>query len=132
MCERFHFLLEAVLDLLCQNAHTHAHMHNNTHTGGAPGLLAAGFKAPNPPEEGTTFGPYWKRQYVFAAATMPSITFSDVGSRINKLYPEAQWIATDALHTSKRQVSHDWFEVGVCVHVGVGVSTLLCCLCRAE
>lgn len=86
-------------------------LHQACWRGGAPGLLAAGFRAPNPPGEDAVLGPYWKRQYVFAAATMPSITFSDVGSRIHKLYPDAEWIATDALHTSKRQVAHHWLEV---------------------
>jgi len=103
----------------CAPAYTHTYTH--THTGGAPGLLSTGFKAPIPPTEDTVSGPYWKRQYVFAAATMPSITFSDVGSRIHKLYPEAEWIATDALHTSKRQVTHAWQKVG-------GLLLLLLCL----
>lgn len=80
-------------------------------TGGAPALLQAGFKAPDtlPPDQ--AFGPYWRRQYVFAAATMPSITFSDVGSRITKLYPDAEWLATDALHTSTRRLAHEWVQV---------------------
>ncbi len=105
--------VEACAFLVSTHIHTHRHAHTHmcARAGGAPGLLAAGFRAPKPPTEGAVLGPYWRRQYVFAAATMPTITFSDVGSRINKLYPDAEWIATDALHTSKRHVTHSWMEV---------------------
>jgi len=118
-------------------AYTQKRPHTHTQPGGAPGLIAAGFKAPTLPPEaeegaGPAFGPYWRRQYVFAAATMPSITFSDVGSRINKLYPDAEWIATDALHTSKRQVLHSWLEVCVCECVCVHVYAGWRCVCWLE
>jgi hypothetical protein len=50
---------------------------------------------------------------VFVAATMPTITTSDVGSQIERLYPDAQWVATDSLHTSKPQISHTWVQVSI-------------------
>jgi hypothetical protein len=48
---------------------------------------------------------------VFAAATMPSITRADVGQQIERYYPTAKWIASNALHTSKSAVTHTWREV---------------------
>lgn len=80
-------------------------------TDGTPGLLAAGYRASRPPPEGAKLGPYWKRQYVFVAATMPAVTFSDVGSQIQHMYPQAEWVSTEALHTSKPNLSHSWVEV---------------------
>lgn len=58
-----------------------------------------------------TFGPYWRRQYVFVAATMPSITLSDVGSEIERMFPDVQWLSSELLHQSKPQLQHSWVEV---------------------
>eukprot|EP00798_Chlamydomonas_sp_ICE-L_P007804 gene7804-1001_t len=79
--------------------------------GGTQGLLDAGFKPQVKPDPEAKYGPYWKRQYVFAAATMPSITYSDAGSEINKLYPDAEWVCTDLLHQSKIKLEHTWVKV---------------------
>ncbi|GFH29778.1 DEAD box RNA helicase CiRH22, partial [Haematococcus lacustris] len=77
-------------------------------TGGSSALLAAGYRPPEPPAPDAQFGPYWRRQYVFVAATMPAVTLHDVGTQIEKLYPDAEWVATPSLHTSKTQVEHAW------------------------
>ncbi|GAX75453.1 hypothetical protein CEUSTIGMA_g2896.t1 [Chlamydomonas eustigma] len=80
---------------------------------GSRGLMEAGYRVPggwqthNP----DTFGPYWKRQYLFVAATMPNITFSDAGSEIARMFPEAEWLSSEMLHHNKAAVSHSWFEV---------------------
>lgn len=81
-------------------------------SGGAPGLLAAGFRPRTPQDPEVRYGPYWRRQYVFVAATMPAATYNDVGTDIQKLYPDATWVATEALHTSKPNVTHAWHQVG--------------------
>ncbi|KAL6762891.1 P-loop containing nucleoside triphosphate hydrolase protein [Haematococcus lacustris] len=80
-------------------------------TGGSSALLAAGYRPPEPPAPDAQFGPYWRRQYVFVAATMPAVTLHDVGTQIEKLYPDAEWVATPSLHTSKTQVEHAWQQV---------------------
>ena len=79
--------------------------------GGSAGLLESGFRTREPLPEGVKFGPYWRRQYVFVAATMPSILTADVGSVIQKLYPDAEWITGELLHRSKPQITHEWLQV---------------------
>ncbi len=79
--------------------------------GGSQALLDAGFRIDHPPPSDTQFGPYWRRQYVFAAATMPVATYMDVGRLIEKFLPNVEWVSSDALHTSKAAVTHSWVEV---------------------
>ena len=73
-------------------------------------MLEAGFRPQEKPDADTRFGPYWHRQYMFVAATMPSVTWSDAGSEIQKLYPEATWVATELLHQSKASLVHAWAQ----------------------
>ena len=54
---------------------------------------------------GRGFGPYFHRQYVFVAATMPAVTKSDVGTELLKRHKNALWISGDLLHKSKPEVS---------------------------
>ncbi|GIL43298.1 hypothetical protein Vafri_1083, partial [Volvox africanus] len=79
--------------------------------GGVPAMLAEGYKPKRALDPDAKSGPYWRRQYIFSAATMPTITFSDVGSQIQKMYPDATWVSTELLHLSKPQVAHAWHEV---------------------
>lgn len=79
--------------------------------GGVPAMLAEGYRPRRALDPDAKYGPYWRRQYVFAAATMPAITYSDVGSQIQKAHPDAVWVATELLHTSKPSVEHAWREV---------------------
>ncbi|GIL99170.1 hypothetical protein Vretimale_4395 [Volvox reticuliferus] len=79
--------------------------------GGVPAMLAEGYKPKRALDPDAKYGPYWRRQYIFSAATMPTITFSDVGSQIQKMYPDATWVSTELLHVSKPQVTHAWHEV---------------------
>lgn len=98
--------------------------------GGAPALLAAGYRqqpststshhmTPEGGDRGSgeastsgrQFGPYWKRQYVFVAATMPSLTKADVGNELQRRYKDAVWISGDLLHQSKPSVQHAWHHV---------------------
>ncbi|GIL72689.1 hypothetical protein Vretifemale_2933 [Volvox reticuliferus] len=74
-------------------------------------MLAEGYKPKRALDPDAKYGPYWRRQYIFSAATMPTITFSDVGSQIQKMYPDATWVSTELLHVSKPQVTHAWHEV---------------------
>jgi hypothetical protein len=69
--------------------------------------VPGGWQAHNP----DTFGPYWKRQYLFVAATMPNITFSDAGSEIARMFPGAEWLSSGMLHHNKPMVSHSWLKV---------------------
>ncbi|GIL99171.1 hypothetical protein Vretimale_4395 [Volvox reticuliferus] len=72
-------------------------------------MLAEGYKPKRALDPDAKYGPYWRRQYIFSAATMPTITFSDVGSQIQKMYPDATWVSTELLHVSKPQVSDESF-----------------------
>lgn len=87
-------------------------------------MLEAGFKTRAPVAADAEFGPYWRRQYVFVAATMPAITPDDVGSQIERLFPDAKWVASSALHTSKPSVQHTWLEV----RAGAAAATAPPCL----
>ncbi|KAF6254436.1 P-loop containing nucleoside triphosphate hydrolase protein [Scenedesmus sp. NREL 46B-D3] len=55
-----------------------------------------------------TYGPYLKRQYLFVAATMPSLTKADVGVELQKRFRDAQWVSGDMLHQIKPHVEHAW------------------------
>lgn len=77
-------------------------------------MIKAGFRPRQKQEADVVYGPYWRRQYIFVAATMPAVTSSDVGGEIQHMFPEATWIATDLLHQSKPVVQHSWIEVGGC------------------
>ena len=69
--------------------------------------VPGGWKALDP----AAFGPYWKRQYMFVAATMPSIMLSDVGSEIQRMFPHLEWVASELLHQSKPRLHHTWLQV---------------------
>eukprot|EP00198_Chlamydomonas_reinhardtii_P014013 XP_001703350.1 predicted protein [Chlamydomonas reinhardtii] len=80
-------------------------------TGGAPAMLAEGYRPKRSLNPDAKYGPYWRRQYIYSAATLPAATYSDVGSAIAKAHPDAVWVSTDLLHSSKPQVEHAWREV---------------------
>lgn len=63
---------------------------------------------------------YWKRQYMFVAATMPAALSADVGTNIKDMYPDAVWLSGDLLHRSKPQVGS-----GLELRVSVRVTTEL-------
>ncbi|MEW5303354.1 MAG: hypothetical protein WDW38_001680 [Sanguina aurantia] len=86
-------------------------LHKACWSGGAPAMIKAGFRPRQRQEADIVYGPYWRRQYIFVAATMPAVTSSDVGGEIQHMFPEATWIATDLLHQSKPVVQHSWIEV---------------------
>jgi hypothetical protein len=54
------------------------------------------------------YGPYLKRQYLFVAATMPSLTKADVGMELQKRFKDAVWVSGDMLHQIKPHVEHVW------------------------
>jgi hypothetical protein len=56
----------------------------------------------------STYGPYLKRQYLFVAATMPSLTKADVGIELQKRFKDAVWVSGDMLHQIKPHVEHVW------------------------
>ncbi len=74
-------------------------------------MLEEGYKAEETLAPGAKYGPYWRRQYIYAAATMPTATLSDVGAVIDRMHPDAVWATTDLLHQSKPQLAHAWHEV---------------------
>lgn len=78
--------------------------------GGLSAMLEAGYKprgaAAKALESGTVNYDvqYWKRQYVFVAATMPAALETDAGACIKQQYPDALWLSGELLHRSKPQV----------------------------
>ncbi len=74
--------------------------------------MEAGYRVPGgwQKHDPSSFGPYWRRQYLFAAATMPSITFSDVGNEIQRLFPSLEWLSSEQLHLNNPQVAHSWIQ----------------------
>ena len=81
---------------------------------GSLGLMEAGYRVPGgwaSKGDPSSFGPYWRRQYVFCAATMPSVTMSDVGSEIERMFPTVEWISSELLHQSNSSVDHSWIQV---------------------
>lgn len=54
------------------------------------------------------YGPYLQRQYLFVAATMPSLTKADVGIELQKRFKDAVWVSGDMLHQIKPHVEHVW------------------------
>jgi hypothetical protein len=55
-------------------------------------------------QEGQQYGPYRRRQWVFVAATMPSVTKGDIGTEIQERFSSATWVQGDLLHQSKPKV----------------------------
>ena len=54
----------------------------------------------------------WRRQYIFAAATMPSGEVGkSVGADLKRLMPEAVWLQGHALHRAQQLVHHQWLPV---------------------
>lgn len=51
---------------------------------------------------GAEYGPYFRRQHLFVAATMPALTKGDVGTELQKRFKGALWVSGDQLH----QVGH--------------------------
>jgi hypothetical protein len=80
---------------------------------GSFGLKEAGYRVPKgwPAFDPSTFGPYWRRQYLFAAATMPSVMMSDVGNNIQRMFPDIEWVSSELLHQSKPRLQHTWQKV---------------------
>lgn len=81
-------------------------------------MLAEGYRPKRSLNPDAKYGPYWRRQYIYSAATLPAATYSDVGSAIAKAHPDAVWVSTDLLHSSKPQVEHAWREVSGSVRRG--------------
>lgn len=57
------------------------------------------------------YGPYFKRQYLFVAATMPVMTKGDVGTELQKRFKNAVWVSGDMLHQVKPHVDHNWVKL---------------------
>lgn len=55
------------------------------------------------------YGPYRRRQWVFVAATMPSVTKGDIGTELQERFSSATWVQGDLLHQSKPKVG--WVDV---------------------
>lgn len=95
------------------------HLRQACWEGGAPALLAAGYKpqqqqqqlARTPGPQAASAAPYFKRQYVFVAATMPSLTKADVGVELAKRFKDASWVSGDLLHRVKPHVTHEWARI---------------------
>jgi hypothetical protein len=80
--------------------------------GGTPAMITAGFKPSSSDEQhqqqqqdGASssrsrqgHGPYFSRQYLFVAATMPALTKGDVGIELQKRFKDAVWVSGDMLH----------------------------------
>ncbi|KAK3255792.1 hypothetical protein CYMTET_35046, partial [Cymbomonas tetramitiformis] len=65
-------------------------------------------------EEGSTGGvedPGKRRQYVFAAATVPSSGKKSVGETLKKLFKKAKWVQGERLHYSSLRLRHHWQKV---------------------
>eukprot|EP00879_Flechtneria_rotunda_P026452 GHRR01028203.1.p1 GENE.GHRR01028203.1~~GHRR01028203.1.p1 ORF type:complete len:523 (+),score=159.45 GHRR01028203.1:586-2154(+) len=60
----------------------------------------------------SSYGPYFRRQYLLVAATMPALTKGDVGVALQKRFKEAAWVSGDMLHQIKPHVQHQWVKVG--------------------
>jgi hypothetical protein len=56
------------------------------------------------------YGPYRRRQWVFVAATMPSVTKGDIGTELQERFSSATWVQGDLLHQSKPKVG--WVDLG--------------------
>jgi hypothetical protein len=61
-----------------------------------------------PSSSSSMYGPYLQRQYLFVAATMPSLTKADVGIELQKRFKDAVWVSGDMLHQIKPHVEHVW------------------------
>lgn len=57
------------------------------------------------------YGPSWKRQYMFVAATMPAEGDTSVGAQLLARFPQAAWLTGRQLHQSKRALLHRWQRV---------------------
>ena len=56
--------------------------------------------------------PYWRRQYIFAAATMPAgEAGKSVGATLKRMVPGAVWLNGRALHRAQALVTHHWVPV---------------------
>lgn len=83
----------------------------------APSLDAAA----QPPSRSSTLAsnpqptanePYWRRQYIFAAATMPAGEVGkSVGADLRRLVPKAVWLNGQMLHRAQSLVTHRWVPV---------------------
>ena len=62
-----------------------------------------------------------RRQYLFAAATMPTHGKKSVGHRIRELFPRAAWLESSLLHfpgSSAKSVKQRWVEVADLAEAG--------------
>jgi hypothetical protein len=51
------------------------------------------------------YGPYFKRQHLFVAATLPALTKGDVGTELQKRFQGALWVSGEMLHQVHTEVA---------------------------
>jgi hypothetical protein len=70
----------------------------------------------------------WRRQYVFAGATMPAEGTKNVADELRERHPGATWLAGRALHQAQAALRHDWRRVDDATRLDVlqACSTVVC------
>lgn len=76
---------------------------------GLKGMVDAGFDPEF--EIDASEAAFWRRQFVLAGATIPSLGTKNVRDEIQKLFPSAEIISTQNLHKASDQLTYDWVEI---------------------
>lgn len=77
---------------------------------GLEGMVEAGFNAKGFDLEEAE-KPFWKRQFVLAGATIPSLGTKNVRNEIQNLFPSAEIITTANLHKASDHLSYNWIKI---------------------
>lgn len=105
LCKRFGMSEEQFLGLKF-------HVRRAAYNEGAEGMLAcAGFNPKSDSGEPVEELGFWRRQYLFVAATMPSGGKGSAAADLRKRYPDAQWLNGNLLHMTNESLTHEWASV---------------------
>mmetsp|Transcript_19346 Transcript_19346/g.48730 ORF Transcript_19346/g.48730 Transcript_19346/m.48730 type:complete len:625 (+) Transcript_19346:130-2004(+) len=105
LCERFGMSEEEFLGLKF-------HVRRAAYNEGAEGMLASeGFSPQSDSGQSVEELGFWRRQYLFVAATMPGGGKGSAAADLRKRYPDAQWLNGNLLHMTNSLLAHEWEAV---------------------
>lgn len=77
---------------------------------GLNGMIEAGFQWEGEILDDAT-EPDWKRQFILAGATIPSLGTKNVKDDIQFLFPSMEFVSTENLHRVSSALNYDWIQV---------------------
>eukprot|EP00210_Caulerpa_lentillifera_P004000 g3816.t1 len=77
---------------------------------GIQGMIESGYDASNANLE-KNLGSFWRKQFILAGATIPSVGTKNIKDEIQELFPNVEIISTSNLHKTGDQLVYHWIEV---------------------